>query len=347
MIKPKFVKAMAIVLAVSGMMFAVTASHDAEAQALEPLNPGRSTSGVINTTRSRLVAEGTQQLLANDYSFEGQSGDQLKIWIETQGSLNVKLVVFDPFEERVLSQDNDTQLKQGVTLRLRSPGTYRLRVLAEGNTQGPYIIKIETTNPERSRQADLVMRDLNLTITPCGNPELAVIRIGTETRCTRDMQRGGEYLYNSTTGQIEPRQTELQETVRDRVAREFGMRWVPCGGQGLAEIAIDGEAVCTRDYPEGKYTYNAIASRFDPVPVADRNLQQLQEWGLNRVACGTGVVSILMNGQEYCTQPTDWLNVGHYRFIPAENRLEPMNSSPVWTTDQNREPVQHQTGNGL
>jgi hypothetical protein len=346
MIKPKFVKAMAIALAVSGMMFAVTASHDAEAQALEPLNPGRSTSGVINATRSRLVLEGNQQLLANDYSFEGQSGDELKIWIESQGNLNVKLVVFDPFEDRVLIQDNDPQLEQGVTLRLRSPGTYLLRVLNEGNNEGNYTIKIEATNPDRERQADLVMRDLNLTMTPCGNPELAVIIIGTETRCTRDMQKGGEYLYNPTTGQIEPKQNELQETVKDRVARQFEMRWVPCGGQGLAEIAIDGEAVCTRDYPAGKYTYNATTNRFEPVQVADRNLEKLQQWGLNPVVCRRGVVSILMDGQEYCTQPSDWLNIGHYRYIPAEDRLEPI-SSPIGTTDPNREPVQPQNGTGL
>ncbi|AFY82293.1 TPR repeat-containing protein [Oscillatoria acuminata PCC 6304] len=61
-----------------------------------------------------------------------------------------------------------------------------------------------------------------------------------------------------------------------------------------------------------------------PTPTGDPNLAKLQEWGLNPVTCGDRVVSILMEGQEYCTQPSDWLSIGQYRYLPAEDRLEPI-----------------------
>lgn len=59
-------------------------------------------------------------------------------------------------------------------------------------------------------------------------------------------------------------------------------------------------------------------------PSQDPNLAKLQEWGLTPVACTDGVVSILFDGKEYCTQPTDWLGVGRYQYIPGSDRLEPM-----------------------
>ncbi|MBO0351006.1 PPC domain-containing protein [Phormidium pseudopriestleyi FRX01] len=345
---------MAMILAVSGIMFAVAISHDAEAQSQQALIPGRSTRGVLNSTSSQLRSEGGAQLLANDYHFEAQSGDELKIWIQHQGNLDLKLVLIDPFNNRIVIEDNDNKLQLGVTApRLQSPGTYIIRVLSVGNKEGNYVIKIEASNPDRSLPADYVMRDQNLTIVPCGNPELATIRIGTETRCTSDIKKGGQHVYNPTTGTIDPVSAEPQpESLRDRLAREFGMQWTACGGRGLAEITIDGQTVCSRNYPEGKYTYNATTNRFDEVQVADRNLAKLEEWGLKPVECrSSGVVSILMDGKEYCTQPSDWLNVGNYRYIASDDRLEPIAQTPLpqpSNTNTNRNPnVQPDNGSGL
>lgn len=68
-------------------------------------------------------------------------------------------------------------------------------------------------------------------------------------------------------------------------------------------------------------------------PSQDPNLAKLQEWGLNLVACTDGVVSILFQGKEYCTQPTDWLGVGRYQYISGSDRLEPI--SPPLTPNNN------------
>lgn len=65
----------------------------------------------------------------------------------------------------------------------------------------------------------------------------------------------------------------------------------------------------------------------------DPNLAKLQQWGLNPVACTDGVVSILFQGKEYCTQPTDWLGVGHYQYISESDRLEPI--SPPFAPSNN------------
>lgn len=57
---------------------------------------------------------------------------------------------------------------------------------------------------------------------------------------------------------------------------------------------------------------------------ADPNLAMIQSWGLKATACNSSVVSISMDGKQYCTNPANWLNVGRYQYIRAEDRLEPM-----------------------
>jgi len=314
------------------------------AQAIETLSSGRSTPGTLNSTRSQLVPDGNAHRLANDYNFVGELGEQITIAIEAQGNLDLKLVVFNPLDEVVLSQSNDNLLKQGITYTLRSGGTYRIRVLAENN-QGNYTIKIEAANRDAAR-ADLVMGDLGYTPTICnGNPDLAVIQIGSETRCTRDAQ-AGEYLYNETDNKAYP--VQETETLKDRIAREFGLQWVPCGGPGLAEISLEGETLCIGNYPAGEYRYNVATNRLDPVQPVDRNVALLREWGLTPTQCGNNVVSISIDGKQYCTLPTEWLTIGTYRYLPAQDRLEPLSQpyNPDYT-NINTEPQPNNTGSGL
>lgn len=322
-------------------------AHSLSAWAIETLLSGRSTQGTLNSTRSQLVPDGNVNRLANDYNFEGQLGDRITIAIEPQGNLNVKLLVFNPLEELVISESDDSKLKKGVTYTLRSGGTYRLRILAE-NSEGNYIIKVEAANRDSTR-ADLVMQDLGLTSVTCGNPELAIIRIGSETRCTNSIQQGGEYIYNETANRLDPvQEVKPVETLKERIAREVGLQWVPCGGPGLAEISINGETLCTAGYPQGQYTYDPATNRFEPLQPADRNVALLRDWGLTLTQCGNNVVSISIEGKEYCTLPTDWLTVGTYRYLPAQDRLEPLslpsNSDyiPIHT-----EPQQNNNGTGL
>lgn len=257
------------------------------------------------------------------------------------------MLVFNPLEELTIGESDDNKLKKGVTYTLRSGGTYRIRVLAEEN-QGNYVIKIEAANRDSAR-VDLVMQDLGLTSVTCGNPELAVIRIGGEIRCTSSIQQGGEYIYNQTTNQLEPvQEVKPAESLKDRIAREFGLQWVPCGGRGLAEISMNGETLCTAGYPQGQYTYTQATNRFEPLQPVDRNLALLREWGLTQTQCGNNVVSISIEGKEYCTLSTDWLTIGTYRYLPAQDRLEPVSlpSNPDYI-HINTEPPPSNNGTGL
>ncbi|KYC40786.1 hypothetical protein WA1_24475 [Scytonema hofmannii PCC 7110] len=61
---------------------------------------------------------------------------------------------------------------------------------------------------------------------------------------------------------------------------------------------------------------------------ADPNLALLQNWGLKRTSCNGSVVSILIDGKEYCAKPVKGLSVGNYAYIRAEDRLEPISESP-------------------
>lgn len=57
---------------------------------------------------------------------------------------------------------------------------------------------------------------------------------------------------------------------------------------------------------------------------ADPNLAMIQSWGLKVTTCNSSVVSISMDEKQYCTNPANWLNAGRYKYIRAEDRLEPM-----------------------
>ncbi len=69
----------------------------------------------------------------------------------------------------------------------------------------------------------------------------------------------------------------------------------------------------------------------------DPNWTMIKGWGLNPAPCSEQAVSLLIDGQEYCTQPADWLGLGKYRYIRNEDRLEPISQVP-----QQPEPVPQQ-----
>ena len=61
---------------------------------------------------------------------------------------------------------------------------------------------------------------------------------------------------------------------------------------------------------------------------SDPNLTLIQSWGLTTTTCQGPVVTIVMDGKQYCTQVTGWLNTGVYTYIRAEDRLESASQSP-------------------
>ncbi|MGI0485854.1 hypothetical protein ACN4EK_10485 [Pantanalinema rosaneae CENA516] len=61
-----------------------------------------------------------------------------------------------------------------------------------------------------------------------------------------------------------------------------------------------------------------------PVLSNDPNLALLKNWGLTSVPCGGSVVSILIEGKEYCTNAAAWLSTGIYRYDQTADRLEPI-----------------------
>ncbi|MEI2579887.1 hypothetical protein [Scytonema sp. PRP1] len=74
---------------------------------------------------------------------------------------------------------------------------------------------------------------------------------------------------------------------------------------------------------------------------ADPNLALIQNWGLTTASCGSSVVSILIDGKEYCTKPVKGLSVGSYTYIRAEGRLEPISqsSNSLNATNSNPQPT--------
>lgn len=55
---------------------------------------------------------------------------------------------------------------------------------------------------------------------------------------------------------------------------------------------------------------------------SDPNMMLLKSWGLNAVTCSEQTVLILIDNKEYCTLPSSWLDLGKYRYIRSEDRLE-------------------------
>jgi hypothetical protein len=66
----------------------------------------------------------------------------------------------------------------------------------------------------------------------------------------------------------------------------------------------------------------------NPSPNSDPNLVMLQQWGLTPTNCGGSIVSILIEGKQYCVNPHPDLIVANYQYNRATGRLEPLSSSP-------------------
>jgi hypothetical protein len=67
---------------------------------------------------------------------------------------------------------------------------------------------------------------------------------------------------------------------------------------------------------------------------ADPNLALLQKWGLQQIPCMANGVAILIDDKKFCTQPTNWLTAGTYRYNRAGDQLEAANPPTIMATPE-------------
>jgi len=124
-------------------------------------------------------------------------------------------------------------------------------------------------------------------------------------------------------------QPEVPLPLADRVMKKLNLTATACSSPDLvAVIQIGGETRCTTGYPKGEYVYEQASNTLIAKQPADSNLALIKTWGLNTTACGGSVVSIMIDGKQYCASPTNWLNVGEYTYNRAADRLDPLNQNP-------------------
>lgn len=204
-----------------------------------------------NTTRSGAPV---QRARGEEHTFTAQRGDSIEIAIEPEdgSALRPALVLFDPSGRQVAYTENPGVFRYQVV----RPGTYRVVVLGRNNSAGRYSLEIDglSSAPTALPQADQVMQNvLKLRVIGCGVPNVARIRIGTEERCTRDIEQG-VYTYEEASRSI-----KLVDARRDLLASRLQLNILdrcPSPATSVAQITMT-------DPQDGRdYTYCATPSRF-------------------------------------------------------------------------------------
>ncbi len=310
-----------------------------------------------------------------EHTFAASRGDRIEISVvpEPGSRLRPMVVLFDPTGRQVAFNDNP----QLVAYQVVRPGTYRLLVLGRNNSVGRYALEIDgmspgvATNPSPSptpsptpipgSQADQVMQDvLKLRVIGCGVPNVARIQIGTEERCTRDIDVG-QYTYDAASRSI-----KLVDPRRDLVASRLQLSVLdrcPTPATNVAQITLtdpqDGRdytycAVPSRFVQAGNYRYNPttdaltpLASTPNPIPspmptptpgpITDSRRQMLQsEYGLMVLdSCPVSRTSlVVVNFQEgnqiyqYCANPNRLVRAVDYTYNASTGNLD-ANAKPT------------------
>lgn len=270
MINRKFLSKLAITALIP--LIAIT-SLETKAKAQEMLQPGSTVDGVINAT-SKMFAYGDKTRYGNEYSLSVSAGDYIDInAIREEGSsLDIVITVIDPTgQEKII--DQDTQSGRLEYFRTKSPlaGSWTVRIVSWNNKPGRYkmslVIYDAANNPKVPKEpekplslADQVMKNYSLPSVPCGSPNLAVIKIGADQRCTTGYPKG-VYTYDVAT------KTLIEEQPADpnlALIKSWGLNILPsCSGQ-VAVISIDRKQYCTvpdQGLRAGQYTYDRTADR--------------------------------------------------------------------------------------
>ncbi|MEX0269081.1 hypothetical protein AB3R30_08055 [Leptolyngbyaceae cyanobacterium UHCC 1019] len=333
-----------------------------------PITDGQTINGFIRAASrayqfKNLARPGTatQTARGDEYTFTARRGDSLEVAVtaEDGSTLRPAIALIDPMGRQVSYSENPNFFKYQIV----RAGTYKLLVLARNNSLGRYTVAIDGLSAAAAQVplADQVMRNtLRLRAIGCGVPNVAKIKIGTEERCTRDIEPG-VYLYEDATKSI-----KIVDARRDLIAKQLQVSVLdrcPSAGIPVAQITIaepqDGRdytycATPSRFVQAGSYRYNPITDTLTPLSTAimgttppipqppttlppttalptDARRQQLQrDYGLAVLDNCPAVRSayVVVNFPEanqiyqYCAPPTRFLTAGEYTYNPTTGNLD-------------------------
>ncbi|EKQ68657.1 hypothetical protein OsccyDRAFT_3195 [Leptolyngbyaceae cyanobacterium JSC-12] len=326
-----------------------------------PLKDGDKINGLVGRTspgfqfrNTARPGAPTQTARGQEHTFAAQRGDVIEVSImpEDGSALRPALVLFDPTGRQVAYSENPNFFKYQVV----RPGAYRLVVLARNNSLGRYSLEIDglSSSTTAIAPADQIMQNtLKLRVIGCGVPNVARIKIGTEERCTRDIEPG-VYTYEEASKSI-----KLVDTRRDLLASRLQLNVLdrcPSPATSVAQITLtdpqDGKdytycATPSRYVQAGAYRYNPTTDTLTPAVVTqnpttpvtpttptaplDARRQLLQtEYGLtvleNCPAARTSfvVVNFPEGNQiyQYCANPNRLVRAGEYNYNKQTGTLD-------------------------
>lgn len=307
-----------------------------------------------------------QNARGEEYTFTAQRGDSLEISVDAEDGSNLKpiLVLLSPAGKQVAYDETRSLLQY----RVPTAGIYKLLVLGASNTLGRYNLAIDglsiaatpgtgvSTASPQAAQADQVMQDvLKLRVIGCGVPNVARIKIGSDERCTRDIEVG-QYVYDDATKRI-----TLVDTRRDLLAQRLQLTLLdrcPATPLSVAQITMTDPqdnkdytycANPTRFVKAGTYRYNVNTDELQPATVAqtpttpvitpqpgaqtpDARRQLLQtDYGLtvldNCPANQSNLVQVSFpEGNQtyaYCANPNRLVKAGKYVYNAQTASLDP------------------------
>ena len=355
-------------LAVTTAITAVMIGAIANLAESAPISDGQTVNGFIrsnsrpyqfrNLSRPGLK---TQTARGDEYTFTARRGDSLEVAVtaEDGSALRPAIALIDPMGRQVSYSENPGFFKYQIV----RPGTYKLLVLSRNNSLGRYTVAIDGLSAPAAAvlPADQVMRNtLRLRSIGCGIPNVAKIRIGTEERCTRDIE-AGVYVYEEASKSI-----KIVDVRRDLIARQLQVSVLercPTTGMPVAQITMtepqDGRdytycATPSRYVQAGNYRYNSTTDTLTPLSTAstgvtpppitqppiippttplptDSRRQQLQrDYGLTVLDnCPASRSSyVVVNFPEanqiyqYCATPTRFLTAGEYTYNATTGNLD-------------------------
>jgi hypothetical protein len=252
-------------------------------KAQQVLEPSQTISGRVDSTSVPVVIKNGQIRPGVEYNFTARVGDEVNVTaIKEEGSgIDVILVVIPPSQEPIqLDQDLDGGRRETFFQNpITSGGNWRVRVVSFNNQPGGYQISLLIKRngivvvPETPLSiADRVMKDSGLISVPCGSPDLAVIKIGAETRCTTGYPKG-VYVYDFTTNTLKAEQAADPNLA---MLQSWGLTTTTCSNSAVS-ILIDGKQYCTNPanwLSAGYYIYDRAVDRLDPIAIPAVNRPQ-------------------------------------------------------------------------
>ncbi len=244
-----------------------------------PIQDGQTVNGFVRSnSRSfqfkNLARPGTatQTARGDEYTFTARRGDSLEVAVaaEDGSTLRPAIALIDPLGRQVSYSESPNFFKYQIV----RAGTYKLLVLARNNSLGRYTVAIDGLSAAAATVplADQVMRNtLRLRSIGCGVPNVAKIKIGTEERCTRDIE-AGVYLYEEASKSI-----KIVDARRDLIAKQLQVAVLdrcPAAGTPVVQITMtepqDGRdytycATPNRYVQAGGYRYNSTTDTLTPL----------------------------------------------------------------------------------